>query len=68
MKKKRKKHDNIVLLTKTKINTIKVYTSKALVNSNIYRDEFGSKNSVLREYNNSKEEIKIPKNAVKYTI
>ena len=61
MKKKRKKHDNIVLLTKTKINTIKVYTSKALINSNIYRDEFGSMNSVLREYNNSKKEVKSPK-------
>ena len=68
MKKKRKKHDKIVLLAKTKLNTIEVLISKVLIASYINHHEFVSVNNVLREYNEVKEEIKNPKNTVKYTI
>ena len=68
MKKKRKKHDKIVLLAKTKLNTIEVLISKVSIASYINHHEFVSVNNVLREYNEVKEEIKNPKNTVKYTI
>ena len=38
-KKKKKKHDKIVLLTKSKLNSIEVLNSKALIDSNINDDE-----------------------------
>ena len=47
IKKKKKKHDKIVLLAKTKLNTIEVLISKALIEVNISRDEFVSVNNVL---------------------
>ena len=56
-KNKKKKRDKIVLLAKTKLNSIEVLISKALINSNINCDEFALIN-VLREYDNMKEEIK----------
>ena len=68
IKNKRKKHDNIVLLAKTKLNTIKVLISKALIDSYINCEEFALVNNVLREYYEMKEEIKNPENAVEYTI
>ena len=58
IKKKKKKHDKIVLLAKTKLNSIEVLTSKALINSNISHDEFVLIHNVLRECDNMKEEIK----------
>ena len=48
--KKNKKHDKIVSLTKTMLNTIKVLISKALIDSYINYDDFLSVNNVLREY------------------
>ena len=60
IKKKRKKHNNIELLAKTKLNSIKVLISKTLIDSYIKYDEFVSVNNVLREYNEMKEEIKNP--------
>ena len=48
--KKNKKHDKIVSLTKTMLNTIKVLISKALIDSYINYDDFFSVNNVLREY------------------
>ena len=57
-----------MLLTKTKLNTIKVLTSKALSDSYINHGEFFSVNNVLREYDEMKEEIKVPENAVEYTL
>ena len=51
IKKKGKKHDKVVLLAKSKLNSIEVLIYKALIDSVINRDEF-----VL--YNNMKEEIK----------
>ena len=67
-KKKRKKHDKIVLLAKTNLNTIEVLISKALINSYNNHNEFVSVNSVLSEYNEMKKEIKNPQNTVEYVI
>ena len=66
-KKKKKKHDNIVLLGKYKLDTIKVLISKTLIKSYISHDKFVSVSNVLREYNETKEEID-SKNYVEYTI
>ena len=63
--KKKKKHDKRVLLGKVKLNTIKVLTSKALIDSYISYDEFVSIKKVLREYNEMKEETKT---SVEYII
>ena len=57
IEKKREKHDEILLIAKTKLNKIKVLISKALMDSYINHDEFDSVNNVLREYNEIKEEI-----------
>ena len=58
IKKKKKKHDKIVLLAKSKLNSIEVLISKALIDSVISHDEFVLINNVLKEYNEMKEEIK----------
>ena len=50
IKKKRKKHDKVVLLTKTKLDTIEILISKALINSYINYYKFLSVN-VFRKYN-----------------
>ena len=55
IKKKKKKHDKRVLLAKTKLNTIVVLISKALVDFNISHDEFVSVNDSLKEYYDMKE-------------
>ena len=54
-----------MLLARTKLNTIKVLISKALIDSYInHNDSF----YVLSEYNEMNEEVKNPENAVEYTI
>ena len=58
IKKKKKKHDKIVLLAKSKLNNIEVLNSKALIDSNVSHDGFVLINSVLKKYNKMKEEIK----------
>ena len=68
IKKKRKKQDKMVLLAKAKLNATKVLNSKGLIDSCINHDEFVSVNNVLREYNEMKEEIKNPENAVEYIV
>ena len=57
MKKKINKHDEIVLLNITKLSTIEVLISKALIDSNISHDEFASLDNVLKEYDKMKEGI-----------
>ena len=54
---KEKKHNQIVLLVKAKLNTIEVLISKSLVGSCISHDEFISINDILQEHNETKEEI-----------
>ena len=58
IKKKRKKHDEIVLLAKSKLNNMEVLISKSLIDSNISHDEFFLINYVLKEFYDTKEEIK----------
>ena len=55
IKEKGKKHDLVVLLAKTQLNSIKVLISKALIDWYISHDEFVSVNNVLIEYNEMKE-------------
>ena len=57
IRKKKKKNDKIVLLTKTKLNSMEVLISKALIDSNISRDEFILTNNLLKEYDAKKEEM-----------
>ena len=68
IKKKNKNHDKIILWGKSKLNTIKVQISKALINSYISHDELVSINDVWREYYEVKEEIENPETSVKYVI
>ena len=58
IKKKKKMHHEIVLLRKTKLDTIKVLVSKSLIDPCISHDEFVSVNNVLREYKEMEEEEK----------
>ena len=58
LKKKKKKHAEIILLAKSKLNSIEVLISKALIDSNSSHDEFLLINNVLKEYDNMKEQIK----------
>ena len=58
IKKKKKKHDKIVFLAKSKLNSIEVLISKALIDTVVSHDEFVLINNVLKEYNEMKEEIK----------
>ena len=58
IKKKKKTHDKIALLAKSKLNSIEVLTSESLIDSVICHDEFILINDVIKEYNEIKEEIK----------
>ena len=58
IKKKKKKHNEIVLLGKSKLNTIEDLIFKALNNSYISHDKFVSLNSESKEYNEREQEIK----------
>ena len=58
IKKKKNKHDKIVLLAKCKVNSIEVLISKALTNSNISHEEFLLIKNMLKEHDDMKEEIK----------
>ena len=55
---KKKKHDKIVLLAKSKLNSIEVLVSKALIDLVISHDEFVLIKNVLKEYSEMKEEIR----------
>ena len=67
-KKKKKKHDIIVLLGKYKLDIIEVLLCKALIDSYIRHCEFVAVDSMLREYNDTKEVMKIPEISVGYNI
>ena len=58
MKKKKNEHDKIVLLAKSKLNSIEVIISKVLVDSNISHDEFVLIKNVLNEFHDMNEENK----------
>ena len=55
IKKKKKKHNKIVLLVKYKLKSIEVLISKALFYSNFSRDDFALINNVLKIYYINKE-------------
>ena len=65
--KKKKKHDKIVLLAKSKLNSIEVLISKTLIDSNLSHNEFVLINNVLKEYDKTKEKIKNLKKCRKNT-
>ena len=56
--KKKKKHDKMVSLAKSKLNRIEMLISKSLIDSNICHDEFVSIHNLLKEYEEMKEEVK----------
>ena len=58
LKKKKKKNDKIALLAKSKLNRVKVLISKTLTYSSINHDEFVLINNVLKEFYDTKKEIK----------
>ena len=58
IKKKKKKHNKIVLLAKVELCSIEVLISKALIDSDISHDEFVLINNVLKDYYDMKEQIK----------
>ena len=58
IKKKKKKHDKIVLWAKTELNGIEFLISRAFIDSYISLNEFVSVNNVLREYDYIIETIK----------
>ena len=60
--KKKKKHDKVVLLANSKLNSIEVLISKALIDSNISHNEFVLINNVLKEYDDMKESNQNPNN------
>ena len=68
IKKKKKKHDLIVLLGKNKLDAIEVLISKALIDSYINHDEFVSVNNVLKVYIEMRDEIKNSDTSVEYII
>ena len=55
---KKKKHNKIILLAKSKLNIIEVLIFNALIDSVCNRDEFVLINNLLKEQNKTKEEIK----------
>ena len=58
-KKKKKKHNKRVLLTKSKLNSIEVLICKALIDSNISQDEFLLINDVLKGFYEWKNQLQI---------
>ena len=50
IKKKKQKHDKIVLLVKPKVNSIKLLIYRALIDLNFIYDEFVLTNNVLKEF------------------
>ena len=59
IKKKKNKHDKIVLLVKSKLNSIEVLLSKSLIDSVVSHDEFVLISNALKEYSELREEIKV---------
>ena len=58
IKKKKKKHDRIVLLAKSKLNSIEVLISMTLIDLSIGQNEFLLINDVLKRFYDMKDEIK----------
>ena len=59
IKKKKKKHDKIVLLETYVLDSIEVLVFKVLIDSTISHDKFILINNLVKEYNDVKEEINL---------
>ena len=57
IKKKKKNHDKILSLAKSKLNSVEVVISKALIDSNINHDKFVLINYMLKTFREVKEEM-----------
>ena len=57
IKKKKNKNNKIVLLAKSKLNSIELLVSKDLIDSVMTHNECVLINNVLKEYNETKQEI-----------
>ena len=68
IRKKKKKHDRIVLLGRPKLDTFEILLLKALIDSFIRHDKFVSVDSMLREYNEMEEEMKSSEVSTEYII
>ena len=68
IKKKRKKHDQIVLLGKSKLSSTEVLISKDLIDSTISHDEFVLIDNVLNKFFDMKEAIKNSNNKLKFKL
>ena len=55
-KKKKNKHDKIILFAKYKLNSIEVLISRALIETKINQDKFVLINNVLKEHEETKQE------------
>ena len=58
IKKQNKKNNKIVLLAKSKLNSIEVLTSNVFIGSNISHDEFILINNIVEEFYGMMEKIK----------
>ena len=58
IKKKKKNHGTITLLAKTKLSSVEILISKALIDLNISHDEFVLTNNVLKKFDDKKDKIK----------
>ena len=58
IKKKKKKHEKIVLLAKSELNILEILISNLLIDSVIGHDEFVLINDMLKEHGEMKEQIK----------
>ena len=68
IQKKKKKHDKIVYLAKSKLNSIEVLTSKVLIDTNISYDGFVLINNVLKKFCDMNEEIENPDTKSKFIL
>ena len=59
IKKKKKKHDKIVLLETYVLDSIEVLVFKVLIDSTISHDKFILINNLVKKYNDVKEEINL---------
>ena len=62
------KHDEIVQLGKTSLDTIEVLISRTSIDSYINYEKFVAVNNSLREYNEMEKEIKDPETSAEYAI
>ena len=68
IKKKRKKHDKILLLSKSKLNSKEFFISKDLINSNISHEEIVLINDVLKEFYDVNEGIQNSNDKYKFKL